>query len=277
MILPILKRAALQLRFRRHLVLPGLVISLGLFVSTHLIISCTGTRTVVAAAPIIRGAKFVGAASCASCHEPITKTFPGSVHARMHPSPGAAGVDTSCESCHGPGSRHVDAGGGTTFHRLIVNPGKSAEACFKCHVGVHAEFRLPSHHPVLEKHMNCVQCHDPHGHDIMKPAGGLGFARRNQSCAQCHREQTRHFVFEHEAMREGCTICHQPHGSVNAKLLVQRDSNLCLRCHAQVPGAGGGVVIGKMDHSFFLRQGNCSTVGCHTAVHGSNIHPKLLY
>ncbi|NIP93171.1 MAG: hypothetical protein GWO24_06830 [Akkermansiaceae bacterium] len=195
----------------------------------------------------------------------------------MHPVPGTNGVNTSCESCHGPGSRHVESGGGTTFNRLIVNPGKSSEACFKCHVGVHAEFRLPSRHPVIEGHMNCVQCHDPHGHDIMKPAGGLAFSRTDQSCAQCHREQTRNFVFEHEAMREGCTTCHQPHGSVNDKMLVQRGSNLCLKCHAQVPTAPGKVVIGKVDHSFFLRQGNCSTSGCHTAVHGSNVHPKLLY
>ena len=275
MIRTFLARTALQLRRRLHLILPGLVIAPGLFVSIHLILSCTGTRTAVIAPPTIKGAEFVGTGACATCHEPITRNFPGSVHARMHPSPVAQGVDISCESCHGPGSSHVAAGGGTTFNRLIVNPGKSAEACFQCHVATHAEFRLPSHHPVLENHMNCVQCHDPHGHDIGRPAGGFGFARRNQSCAQCHREQTRNFVYEHEALREGCTTCHQPHGSVNDKLLVQRDSNLCLKCHAQVPGAAGSAVIGKVDHSFFLRQGSCSS--CHTAVHGSNIHPKLLY
>ena len=92
-----------------------------------------------------------------------------------------------------------------------------------------------------------------------------------------HEDAARQFVFEHEAMDEGCVTCHRPHGSIADKLLVQRDSNLCIRCHAQVPGASGRVVIGTVDHSFFLRQGHCSTSGCHTAVHGSNIHPKLLY
>lgn len=272
-----IKRVALQLKFRRHLILPGMVIGLVLFVGLHLLVSCAGTKTVMMAAPVISGAEFVGSDSCATCHESISKIFHDGIHARVHPAAGPDGVDTSCESCHGPGSLHVKAGGGTAFERLIVNPGDSSEACMKCHVGVHAEFRLPSRHPVIEGRMNCVACHDPHGHDIGKPSGGLAFARLNQSCAQCHREQAGQFVFEHEAMREGCTTCHHPHGSAHDKLLVQRDANLCLKCHAQVPGAGGGVVIGEVDHSLFLRQGHCSTSGCHTAVHGSNIHPKLLY
>ena len=91
--------------------------------------------------------------------------------------------------------------------------------------------------------MNCVQCHDPHGRDIFKTAGGLAMARLNETCAQCHREQTKPVVFEHPALREGCASCHNPHGSVNPKLLTVRDSNLCLRCHAQVQGAAAGAGI----------------------------------
>jgi predicted CXXCH cytochrome family protein len=264
-------------RNRQFLIRLGLAGGFGVFLMANLVVSCVNTGTQFAAPPTIEGAEFVGTETCATCHEPITKEFPGSIHARLHPVAGADGVNTSCESCHGAGSLHVEAGGGTTLDRLIVNPGNKPEACFKCHLAEHAEFHLPYRHPVIEGHMNCVQCHDPHGQDIMKPAGGLAFARLNESCSQCHREQTRKFVFEHEALREGCTTCHEPHGSVNEKLLVQRDANLCLRCHAQIPGASGTVVIGTVDHGFFLRQGSCSTSGCHTAIHGSNIHPKLLY
>lgn len=275
---PMLTRAVELLRTRKELLVPGVMIGLGLFVAAHLIMSCAGSsRTVMAAAPVVSGAEFVGNSSCANCHESVAKIFPGNVHARVHAAPGAEGVETSCESCHGPGSRHVEAGGGSAFERLIVNPGKAAEACFNCHLGVHAQFRLPYHHPVVEGIVNCVDCHDPHGHDVMKPAGGPRLARVNESCAECHRDQARNFVFEHEAMREGCTTCHQPHGSVNDKLLVQRDANLCLKCHAQVAGAPGRVMIGKVDHSLFLQQGSCSTSGCHTAVHGSNVHPRFLY
>jgi predicted CXXCH cytochrome family protein len=78
-------------------------------------------------------------------------------------------------------------------------------------------------------------------------------------------------------MREGCTVCHSPHGSINAKLLVQRDSNLCLRCHAQVPGPSGQVYIGNINHTALLRMGACWSSGCHTAVHGSNVDVRLRY
>ena len=122
--------------------------------------------------------------------------------------------------------------------KFIINPGKEPQACFRCHLEVRAQFHFPQHHPVLEGKMSCVDCHDPHGQDIMKPAGGLAMARLNESCAQCHREQTKPVIFEHPALREGCTSCHDPHGSINAKLLTIRDSNLCLRCHAQTPGPG---------------------------------------
>ena len=240
--------------------------------------SCsTVTRTVVAP-PEIPGAVYVGNRACLECHTNITRIFTASPHARVHLDDAKLAGQTSCESCHGPGSLHVQAGGGRG--KSIVNPGKDSTACLQCHLQTHAEFQLPHHHPVIENRMNCVQCHDPHGADIMKPAGGLAMARLNESCAQCHREQTRPFVFEHEAMREGCTVCHNPHGSINRKMLVENDPNLCLKCHAQVQGgtaASGEIYIGKVPHTAFLRQGTCWSAGCHTAVHGSNIHPQMFY
>jgi predicted CXXCH cytochrome family protein len=102
-------------------------------------------------------------------------------------------------------------------------------------------------------------------------------ARETQSCAQCHRQQTRPFVFEHEALREGCTVCHNPHGSINRKLLVQSDPNLCLKCHAQVQNQPGHLFIGNSDHTAYLQRGTCWSAGCHTAVHGSNLHPRMFY
>jgi predicted CXXCH cytochrome family protein len=224
--------------------------------------------------PQVEGAGFVGNKTCAECHSDYSRHFDSSPHARLHISDVNAPGGIGCESCHGPGSLHVKAGGG---RQLIVNPRKNSEACFNCHIEQHAEFNLPQHHPVLENRMNCVQCHDPHGSDIFKPASGLGFARKNQSCAECHREQTRLFIYEHDAMREGCAICHVPHGSINEKMLVQRDNNLCLKCHAQVPVAGGEIFIGDTPHTAFLQRGGCWTSGCHTAVHGSNIDRQLRF
>lgn len=246
-------------------------------VTVVLLNSCASFSGTVIAPPQIEGATYVGDKACADCHDKITRAFPASAHARLHLTDAEMQGQQGCESCHGPGSKHIAAGGGRG--KFIVNPGKQPDACFKCHLSVNAGFHLPQHHPVLEGHMNCVDCHDPHGLDIMKPHGGLAMARVNESCSNCHREQTKPHVFEHPAMREGCTSCHNPHGSVNAKLLTIRDSNLCLRCHAQVqkPGSAGTLFIGNIDHTTFVHYGTCWTAGCHSAIHGSNVQPYYFY
>lgn len=242
------------------------------------VVSCSSTGRFELAPPVIEGATFVGNRTCYDCHTNIVRVFASSPHARLHFEGVTMAEPTGCEGCHGPGSRHVAAGGGRG--RFILNPRRDPQTCFNCHLEVHAEFSLPQRHPVLEGKMSCVQCHDPHGMDIRKPARGLAMARLNEACAECHREQARSFVFEHEAMREGCTVCHVPHGSVNAKMLIERDSNLCLKCHAQTPGAGvgaGRIYIGQIDHTDRLRLGSCWSAGCHSAVHGSNVNPRHLY
>ena len=79
-------------------------------------------------------------------------------------------------------------------------------------------------------------------------------------------------------MREGCASCHNPHGSVNAKLLTIRDGNLCLRCHAQNRRNGTtALFIGNVDHTGYVRYGTCWTAGCHAAIHGSNTQPRYFY
>ena len=261
--------------------LAALTLSVGVAVSAVLVNSCSTVDRSAVVPLQIEGATFVGNKACFDCHPNITRVFPASPHARLHIETSERAGQTGCESCHGPGSKHIAVGGRGGLEKFIINPGKKPEACFQCHQEVQAEFHFPEHHPVLEGKMNCVQCHDPHGQDIMKPKGGLALARLNESCAQCHREQSKPVIFEHAALREGCTSCHNPHGSVNAKMLTVRDSNLCLRCHAQVQGpatgGAGNIFIGNKDHTGFLRYGTCWTAGCHSAVHGSNVQPYYLY
>ena len=244
------------------------------------LVSCSNLTPTVASVPGVEGATFVGNKACADCHANFTRLFPSSPHSRIHVSDLPRGESTGCESCHGPGSLHIQAGGG---RKLIVNPGREPAACLHCHVEVHAQFRLPHHHPVLEERMNCAQCHDPHGADIFKAShrtalgvrAQSGVARLNETCAECHREQARPVIYEHEALREGCTICHHPHGAIADKMLVQRDNNLCLKCHAQVHAVSGDLFIGDVPHTTFVRRGACWSAGCHTAVHGSNIDRAL--
>lgn len=239
------------------------------------LVACTSVERAVIAPPEIEGAHFVGNGACVSCHTNLVRLFPDSPHGRFHRDDLVRAGETGCESCHGAGSRHVAAGGGRG--QFILNPGRDPEACLRCHVEIHADLNLPYRHPLLERRVSCVDCHDPHGRDIMKPVGGLAMARLNESCAGCHQEQARPFVFVHEALLEGCVSCHQPHGSINRALLTDRGPNLCLRCHAQMATADGQLLIGKEDHAFHLQTGTCYSAGCHTAVHGSNVSPKLRY
>lgn len=237
--------------------------------------SCSTLPAAAYVPPEIPGAHFVGNQACYDCHTNYVRTFPASAHGRIHRPDLARDGATGCESCHGPGSKHVEAGGGRG--KFIINPRNDPSRCFQCHLEAQAEFQLPQHHPVVEGRMQCTDCHDPHGGDIFKTAGGPAMARLNDNCAKCHREQTHPFVFEHEALREGCITCHQPHGSINRKLLVQSDANLCLRCHAQVQTTSGELYIGKIPHAALLQQGSCWSAGCHTAIHGSNLDPRMRY
>lgn len=252
---------------------------------TAILLSCSSLETnrTLLAPPSIPGATFVGSEACETCHENITRNFRTATHARLK-APGDKAKNAGCESCHGPGSLHVSSGGGA---HTIVNPRRSPETCFQCHLNIRSQFQLPHHHPVLEGKVSCADCHNPHvgmaikggGTNVQQAVkgGGLAFLSRNETCFQCHTAQQGPFVFEHEALREGCVTCHSPHGSVNQRLLTERNQTLCLKCHFQQQTAPGTIVIGDVDHSNFLPQGTCWSAGCHEAIHGSQVNPLLRF
>ena len=242
-----------------------------------LVVSCVTAERAVVAPPQIPGAKYVGSKQCAECHTDIASHFATAGHARLVAG-GAKDLDTGCENCHGPGSLHVKAGGGAGS---IVNPKKSPEACFQCHLDKRGEFSLPHTHPVLAGHVTCVDCHDVHQGNSTR-GGGAALAASTETCLKCHTQQAGPFTYSHGAIREeGCTACHNPHGTVNDKMLVARDANLCLRCHlAQTtPGFNlGGYARGATHASAAasrLSEGTCWSASCHEGVHGSNVNASL--
>jgi len=223
-----------------------------------------------AAADAPAQAEYVGTETCAACHATQYKEFMQSTHARIS-VPGDTHHAQGCEMCHGPGSLHVAAGGGRGVGG-IINPRKDPSTCFACHLDKKAEFQLPYHHPVMEGKMSCADCHNPHAPDV-RPWSATTLKDVNEACFRCHKEQRGPFVWEHEALREGCVTCHKVHGSIHEKMLLVRDNNLCLRCHTQA----NFPTIGKSSHAGRLPQGTCFSAGCHTAIHGSNFDDHLRY
>jgi predicted CXXCH cytochrome family protein len=269
----------------RTLLLSGCALSL-LFVA----ISCRSVNRSVVLLPDVPGAKYIGSKECEQCHEKIYRDFATADHARLI-AEGKNALQAGCESCHGPCSLHSDSGGETkppfsfapgrpsanSFGaRVAVEPPRSKETvCFQCHADVRGQFNLPSHHPVPEGKMSCTDCHSPHKGSIYR-GGGTALLSENESCFRCHDKERGPYVFEHEASREGCTVCHAAHGSLNAKMLTVRDSNLCMKCHFQQL-SGSQILIGGSDHTLRVQQGTCWTAGCHEAVHGSRVSSSLRF
>lgn len=245
---------------------------LGLIAFVSLVwISCVTPDSVFRMPPDIPDADFVGSEDCLSCHETYFTSFDATPHADV-PVHHEDLESIGCEVCHGPGSIHSDSGGA---YDTIINPRKSPSVCFRCHAEMRGQFHLPNHHPIEDGQINCSDCHYPH-HGTAT-TGNLNFLNRPEdaTCLNCHPEQRGPFVFQHEAMREGCTICHDPHGSINAKMLKERNSVLCLKCHAQE--LNSDLRIGGLPHRFLMREGTCWTAGCHEAVHGSHVSSSLRF
>lgn len=148
------------------------------------------------------------------------------------------------------------------------------DVCYKCHKKERADFFKPSTHPVRAGLMTCSECHKPHGSGadtlLVKPT-------LNQTCYTCHAEKRGPFLWEHAPVAEDCTICHSPHGAVNAFLLKKSPPLLCQQCHGNaghpaVALTGNSLPGGSNPaSSAFLLVGGCTN--CHSQVHGSN-HPS---
>lgn len=268
----------------------NLALAAGVVVLLLAAISCGTLNHQAVVLPDVPGAKYVGSADCEQCHENTCRNFKTADHARLI-AQGKNGLNAGCESCHGPCSLHEDSGGDvkppfsftagrpeadSLSGRYPIDSARQIEnACYQCHMDVRGQFNLPNHHPVPEGRMTCIQCHPPHK-GIAHAGGSTQLLSQEENCLQCHPSQRGPFVFEHEATREGCLSCHSPHGSVNPKLLTERNANLCLKCHFQ-QNQGGSILIGGVDHTSRLMQGTCWSAGCHEAVHGSRVSPSLRF
>lgn len=148
---------------------------------------------------------------------------------------------------------------------LKVTPLASGKLCFSCHQEAQVQFSLPSHHPLKEGRVFCVDCHDPHGGFT---GGHLQKESIKETCVQCHPEKKGPYLYEHADVTEDCLNCHSSHGSVNRNLLVAREPFLCLQCHEGHPvnTTMGGSISPGTARAYYTR---CTD--CHSRIHGTDV------
>jgi predicted CXXCH cytochrome family protein len=208
----------------------------------------------------VHGPVAVGA--CVICHESHSSSFESllkdrpsriclNCHEELKPSPAQARhlhkpMEDGCIACHDPHASNAP------FQLESAVP----ELCIKCHdwFPQAIETALVTHAPVTTEG-GCTQCHNPHFSALPR----LQKQTQPELCLKCHDKpiktddgrtlmDMRTFLNEnpdhHGPIREGsCTMCHHPHTSQEANLLVQayppefytpfsiKQYELCFTCH----------------------------------------------
>jgi DmsE family decaheme c-type cytochrome len=185
-----------------------------------------------------QAATYVGEDTCLTCHDQQRQGYENSPHHRAV-DPRTPAARQGCESCHGPGSRHIEDPTSVplkVFSRMT--PAEVTETCTTCHNrGEHALWD-GSQHEVRD--VSCTTCHSVHSYK--SEAFQLKETTQREVCANCHRDKISKLDRSgHMPVREGkmeCTTCHNVHGATNVRLLRKGDSigELCASCHADKRG-----------------------------------------
>jgi DmsE family decaheme c-type cytochrome len=189
-------------------------------------------------------AEKVGASACAACHQSEVEEFKKNIHAKTFPAVKKIPFEESCETCHGPGSLHVNAGGDKSNPDFAsiqslkkLSPSDAAAVCLQCHEKGKQMFWKGSVHE--SRDVSCLECHSIHHSGAGKNL--LAKVSEIETCLQCHNlKKAQMMRTSHMPLREGkmkCTDCHNPHGSPGPKLLAQNSVNEnCYACHAEKRG-----------------------------------------
>jgi DmsE family decaheme c-type cytochrome len=217
---------------------------------------------------------YAGAETCKTCHEDQFVKFEKTRMGRLFlKHPRTQQERLACETCHGPGKAHAEAGGGkgvggmVTFAKNDKTPvDKRNATCLSCHTkGARLYWQGSAHE---SRDVACTNCHKVMEETSAKSQ--LAKVNEIETCGQCHVQKKAQAMgrSSHMPLREGkmtCTSCHNPHGTVTQTLLKENGVNeTCYTCHTEKRG--------PFLHTHPPVQENC--LNCHEP-HGSN-HEKML-
>jgi predicted CXXCH cytochrome family protein len=234
---------------------------------------------------------YVGDDTCKNCHEQSYISYAHTAHAKLADDDRWKDKMRGCESCHGPGRAHVEAGGDKSkiIHFEDWTAKEISDTCLECHSGreEHNMFRRGEH---WRNDVGCTDCHSAHPPEpgptraesmtftaattAHKPdPGTLDLLIKNETelCIGCHTEIRAQFTMpSHHKVLEGamkCSDCHNPHGGYELKQtrLVAGADGPCIKCHTAYQGPF------VYEHAP-LRTEGCTV--CHSP-HGSS-NPRLL-
>ena len=218
-------------------------------------------------------AGYVGSEACKVCHEEAWQRFSRTKMGRLLLFQARNAKESSgCESCHGPGQAHAEAGGEKGVGNLITfakdDPTPIEERnqkCLTCHTKGTRVFWKGSAHNMRD--VACTNCHAVM--DNHSGRGQLAKATEIETCGTCHlQKRMAQLRSSHMPLREGkmsCSSCHNPHGTVTPALLKENSTNdNCFRCHTEKRGPF------LWQHAPVIE--NCTN--CHDA-HGTN-HERML-
>lgn len=238
--------------------------------------------------PAQAGATYVGDADCSTCHTKEHTGYVLTAHNRKA-DPRTPASAKSCETCHGPASKHVEDPEKNKLRSFKkAAPADVNAVCSTCHNrGEHALWDNSQHE---SRNLSCISCHSVH--DGKSVTGQLKAAEQRDVCATCHRDKAAKLDRSgHMPVREGkmqCSSCHSPHGSTNVKLLRKGDSvaEMCTSCHADkrgpflwehAPGRDGCVTChdphGSSNERMLVAKPPILCQRCHVATR----HPSTIY
>ena len=186
-----------------------------------------------------------GADTCLKCHDqdysyPVLDIFYSKHGNRRDPRSPMAQLQ--CETCHGPGRAHATEPmvGKPRAHILDFSAKSSDDVdqqnvpCLRCHQNVVTHWQESVHQ---KQNLRCAACHQIHAR--RDPI--LNSKTQASVCYRCHLQQQSEFHrYSAHPLGVGdmsCSRCHDPHGSLNPRLLRAATTNdLCYSCHAEKRG-----------------------------------------